>query len=96
MWDSDNPIDLRFEGLPVFLSYTAYSSAVSLRMSLYDITVILEEGIAPPSPHRKAGIVERCATFRGEWVKVVAVRDFHYATNQECWLVVHVDTTDEP
>ncbi len=96
MWDPDNPIDLRFEGLPVFLSDTAYGTALSLRMSLYDIIVILEEGVSPPGLHRQADVVERCATFRGQWIKVVAVRDFHYSTGEECWLVVHADATDEP
>jgi hypothetical protein len=96
MADSFNPIDFRFDGLPVFLSNTAYRNALFLQMTLSDIIAILEEGMEPPGRRRRAGVVERCATYRREWVKVVAIRDFRYSTKEECWLIVHVDTTGKP
>ncbi len=96
MPDPYNPIDVRYEGFPIFLSNEAYRKALFLSMTLYDIVAILEEGVEKPDTRRKPGVVERCATFRRAWVKVVAIRDFHYSTGEECWLVVHVDTTDEP
>ncbi len=91
-----DPTRTMFQGHPVFLSDTAFSVMVSKRMNLYDVVAILEEGVDCAPSRRRSGTVERCATYRKEWIKVVAVRDFHYSTGEECWLIRHVDETERP
>jgi len=90
------PSDSQFLGLPVFLSDTAIDGLIRWRMSLHDVVYILEGGVDSNNAARTSDTVERCATFRKRWMKVVAVRSFHYDTREECWLIIHIDETGHP
>ncbi len=96
MDEYDDPTRPRYEGMPVFVSQRAVAEMLHKRMSIHDSLAILEEGVDCSRGPRKPGVVERCAKHRGEWVKVVAVRDYHKDTREDCWLITHVGDTGRP
>lgn len=90
-----DPTRTEFRGLPVYLAGSAYRVLISKGMSLYDVVTILEEGEDCAQSRRKANTIERCATYRKEWVKVVAVQRFHQKFGEDCWLVIHLDEAEK-
>ena len=78
------------------MSGSAVAECLRWRMSTYDILDILEGGIDCSECPRKGEVVERCATFRHRWMKVVAVADHHCSTGEDCWLITHVGETKRP
>lgn len=90
MDDYRDPTRIEFRGLPVYLSATALSVSIAKRMTLYDILAILEEGEDNPDSQRYPDVVEKCATYRKEKTKVVAVHTYHRKMDEECWLIVHL------
>ena len=96
MGDYYDPTRVEFCGLPVYLAGGALRVSASKRMTLYDIVAILEEGEDCAQSGRRPGVIERCATHRREWIKVVAEHTIHRRTGEECWLILHLDETERP
>lgn len=90
-WEARNPLRPLFRGLPLFFSDTALVGMEDNRMGYLDVLVALEDGEPCEAGQRKEDVLERCTTFRKRWIRVVAVRDYHHDTAEECWLIVHVD-----
>lgn len=91
-----DPTRVEFRGLPVYLSGTALHTSASKNMTLYDIVAILEEGEDCAQSQRRSNTIERCATYRKERIKVVAMHTLHRRTGEECWLIVHLDEMERP
>jgi hypothetical protein len=90
MADYSDTTRVEFQDLPIFLSASAYGECLHWRMSIYDVVAVLQEGKDCSECPRKVDVVERSATFRHKWMKVVAVADYHYDTREDCWLITHV------
>ena len=90
-WEARNPLRPTFRGLPVFFSDMALVGMEDNRMDSHDVLVVLEDGEPCAAGHRKENVIERCTTFRKRWIRVVAVRDYRRDSDEECWLIVHVD-----
>ncbi len=87
---------MEFEGLPVYMSRPALAFSISAKLPLNEILVIMEDGIDCARSRRKRGIIERCATYGGKWIKVVAQHTVHRKYGEECWLILHLDETERP
>jgi len=96
MAEFDDTTEMEFRGLPVFLSTSAVGECLRWRMSIHDIVAILDEGVDCSECQRRSDVIERCSTFRHQWMKVVAVANYHYTTKEECWLVTHVGEAKRP
>lgn len=79
-----------WEGREIRITKAAYLEMSKLNIDVYDILYILKEGNDCEKSRRKRGIRERCSTWRGKKIRVVAALDYCWDIEDECWAIIHV------
>lgn len=81
--------EVRFGGLLVAPSRSAYKELEGLALDLSDVKEVLERGFGCAAGKRKKCMFERCLRRNGKVLRVVAARDYNDFLKQEVWVVVH-------
>ncbi len=85
--------EVRFKGLLIAPSRSAYGELEGYALDLNDVKTVLEDGFDCARSKRRAGTIERCLPRNdgsGKVLRVVAARDYNDFLKQDVWVVVHV------
>ncbi|MEK6923733.1 MAG: hypothetical protein AABW54_00660 [Candidatus Micrarchaeota archaeon] len=86
---SDILFEVRFRGLLIVPSLSAYRELEELALDLNDVKDVLENGRETSSP-RKPSVVEKIVRRDGKALRAVVVRDFNGFLSQDVFVVTHV------